>query len=363
MKRPGAMLKLSVDIKLLICTIILCLFGLIIVYDASALQGFQNFSDKYYYIRQQLLWMVLGFGSLTFFGRFPYHYLKKIALPFFITTFLLLILVNVPGLGVAGGGAHRWLKISIVTIQPTELIKLSAIIFFAAIFEKKKATLAFLLVLTIVSLIIGVLQKDLGSAIVFIVSLVGLYIVSGAPIRYFLALLPVLATTMAVFIISSSYRRQRVLAFLDPFADPQGYTYHISQILIALGSGGLFGLGFGQSRQKFAYIPEVTTDSIFSIIGEELGFFGALVLMSLFCFFILRGFKIAEKAPDHFARLLASGITLWLGTQAVVNLSAMVSLIPLTGVPLPFISYGGSALFANLVGVGILLNISKHTKL
>jgi cell division protein FtsW len=162
---------------------------------------------------------------------------------------------------------------------------------------------------------------------------------------------------------TSDYRKQRILAFLDPFSDPQGYSYHISQVLIALGSGGLTGLGLGQSRQKFEYIPEVTTDSIFAIVGEELGFVGCLVLIGLLSYLIYRGFKISESASDPYGKILAFGLTAWLGIQALINLAAMVSLIPLTGVPLPFISYGGSALLANLVAVGILLNISKRAKI
>ena len=156
------------------------------------------------------------------------------------------------------------------------------------------------------------------------------------------------------------YRVNRVKAVLNPFADPQGYTYHISQVLIAIGSGGIFGLGIGQSRQKFEYIPEVTTDSIFAIVGEELGLVGSLFLISLFVFLIYRGFKISEKINDPFGKLLSFGLITWIAVQALINIGAMVSLIPLTGVPLPFISYGGSALLANLMAIGILLNISKH---
>lgn len=351
--------KTGWDSRLLLTTLVLSGLGLIVVYDASSVQGFQNFNDKYYYIRQQLIWMALGLGFLGLSMLGSYKWLKKIALPFFLTSFLLLLMVNLPGLGVSAGGAHRWLKISFLTIQPTEIIKLSVIIFLAALFEKKVATTPLLVIIGLVSLIVGILQKDLGSTIVFDLTAVGVYLVAGAPWQYFLALAPVSLLGLLFFIVGSSYRRQRVLAFLDPFSDPQGFTYHISQVLIALGSGGLFGLGLGESRQKFAYIPEVTTDSIFSIIGEELGFAGSVVVIGLFCYFLYRAFLIVERCDDRFGKLLAAGITIWLGTQAVVNLAAMASLIPLTGVPLPFISYGGSALLMNLLGVGILLNISR----
>ncbi|MCL5783801.1 MAG: putative lipid II flippase FtsW [Patescibacteria group bacterium] len=349
------------DFVLLGCVLLLSVFGLLMVYDASQFEAFQETGDKYYFIKQQVVWVILGFAALGFFSFFDYHRLQKIATPAFLFSILLLLLVFVPGLGVSVGGANRWLRIAGLTVQPTEIIKISAAFFFAALFQKKVRTLAFILILGIVGVIIGIFQKDLGSAVVFSLIAFGIYFAAEAPLHTFLGLIPLGIIGFAGFILSSSYRRQRVLAFLDPFADPQGFSYHISQVLIALGSGGFFGLGVGQSRQKFAYIPEVTTDSIFSVIGEEFGFFGCLILVSLIAFLILRGFKIAENASDNFGKLLAVGLVTWIGAQTVVNLAAMVSLMPLTGVPLPFISYGGSALLANLVAVGILINISKHS--
>ncbi len=354
--------KRHVDLYVLFAVFALVVIGLIMVYDSSVVQAFQDFSDKYYYIKQQLLWVVLGFSSLAFFYFFDYHRLKKIALPLFLLSFLLLAAVLIPGLGIKAGGAHRWLRLGIFSIQPAEIIKLASIIFFAAVFEKKARLQPFLIVVFAVSLIVGVLQKDLGSTIVFFMVALTMYIAAGAPLKIFAAFLPLSLLGFLGFVMTSTYRKERILAFLDPFSDPQGYSYHISQVLIALGSGGLTGLGIGQSRQKYEYIPEVTTDSIFAIVGEEFGFLGGLVLIGLIAFLIYRGFKIAESAEDDFGKLLAFGLTSWLAIQALVNLGAMVSLIPLTGVPLPFISYGGSALLANLVAVGILLNISRTSK-
>lgn len=351
----------SQDFILLGVVVFLSLFGLLMVYDSSQVEAFADFGDKYHFAKQQVMWVILGFSSMTFFSFFDYHRLQKIALPLLLFSFLLLLLVFVPGLGVAVGGAHRWLRVASLTIQPAEIIKLAAIIFFACIFQKEVRTAPFLIVFAAVSIIVGIFQRDLGSAIVFALISFGVYFLAGAKLRYFLSLVTFGVIGFIGFILSSAYRKQRVMAFLDPFTDPQGFSYHISQILIALGSGGLFGLGIGQSRQKFAYIPEVATDSIFSIIGEELGFFGCVIFISLLGYLILRAFKIAESAPDNYGKYLAAGLTLWIGSQAVVNLGAMVSLIPLTGVPLPFISYGGSALLANLVAVGILLNISKQS--
>lgn len=351
------------DFLLLGCVVFLSIFGLIMVYDSSQIKAFADLGDKYYFIKQQIIWTILGFGSLSFFSYFNYHRLQKIATPLFLLTLILLLLVFVPGLGVLAGGAHRWLRILGFTLQPAEIIKLSSIIFFSILLQKKNSFFPFIFLTFFIVLTVGLFQKDLGTTVVFSIIALSIYFVSGASIFHFVALLILGIVGFCLFILTSSYRRQRVLAFLDPFADPQGYSYHISQVLIALGSGGLWGLGVGQSRQKYAYIPEVMTDSIFSVVGEELGFLGGLVLLCLISFLVWRGLKVADAAPDLFGKLLASGLTIWIGAQAAINLAAMVSLIPLTGVPLPFISYGGSALLANLVAIGILLNISKQTNI
>ncbi len=353
--------KSKFDFQLFATVLTLSLFGLIMVYDASVVQAFKDHSDKYFYIKQQLLWMSLGLTSLAFFSFFDVAKLKSFSGILFIIAAVLLLAVFIPGLGSAGGGAHRWLKIFGFTLQPAEIIKLSAVLFYAYLFEKKSPTTTFFLTSLGVTLVLGLFQKDLGSAIVFFSIALVMYFSQGAPAGHFLILLPATIIAFLGFIFGSSYRRDRVLAFLDPFADPQGYSYHISQVLIALGSGGLFGLGLGQSKQKFEYIPEVTTDSIFAVIGEELGFLGALVVITLLIFLVYRGFKIAQGAPDKFSKNLAFGLTSWIGLQAVINLGAMVALIPLTGVPLPFISYGGSALLVNLTAVGMLLNISRRS--
>lgn len=349
------------DLTIILLVTILTIFGLVMVYDASVIQAFRDYNDKYFYIKQQVLWVLLGFVFMGLISFINYHFLKKIAVGLIIFSLLLLIAVFTP-LGISVGGAHRWLNLGFITLQPTEVIKLTSIIFFSSIFEKKVKFLPFILLLSLVCLIVGLYQKDLGSVIIFSLTSFALYFIAGAPIKHFLLLIPAAFLGLIFFIASSAYRRARILAFLDPFADPQGYTYHISQVLLALGSGGLFGLGLGQSRQKFEYIPEVTTDSIFAIVGEEFGFLGATLLIILIGILVYKGFKIAENAPDQFGRILAFGITFWLGIQSAVNLAAMVSLVPLTGVPLPFISYGGSALLTNLIGVGILLNISKASK-
>lgn len=353
--------KKQFDFTLTTIVAVLVIFGLIMVYDASSIQGLRDFKDGTYYIRQQLIWVLLGIVSLFFFSQFNYTKFKKIALPLLLISFALLVAVFIPGLGVSGGGAHRWLKIGPGTLQPTEIIKLTGVIFLASIFEKRVRLLPFLILIGSVSLITAVLQKDLGSTIVFVLTSLILYFGSGGVIWHLITILPVGAIAFFGLVLTSSYRSKRILAFLDPFSDTQGFTYHISQVLIALGSGGFLGLGLGHSRQKFEYIPEVTTDSIFGIVGEELGFVGAAFLIILFVMLILRGLKISNDCPDRFGKILALGLTAWLGIQIGINLSSMVALLPLTGVPLPFISYGGSALLVNLTAVGILLNISKQS--
>lgn len=351
--------KKSIDLIALGSVLALLVFGLIMVYDASAVHALRDFKDSFYYIKQQLIWAGLGLAGLTFFANWDYHNLKRWALPMLALSVLLLLAVFIPGLGSSSGGAQRWLSLGIFSIQPAEIIKLTGVIYLAYLFEKGPKLLPLSILVLFVTLTTAVLQRDLGSASVFILTAGVVYFLSEAPLWHFLISIPAAVMAFAVLIFTSSYRSKRILAFLDPFSDPQGFTYHISQVLIALGSGGILGLGLGQSRQKFEYIPEVTTDSIFAIIGEELGFLGSVFLIFLFSLFIYRGFKIALNCQDKFGRILAGGLISWIAIQAIINLSSMVALMPLTGVPLPFISYGGSALVINLAAVGILLNISK----
>lgn len=351
----------TLDFYLLFVVIALVIFGLVMVYDSSVVQALKDFNDSYYYIKQQLIWVTLGAIAAVFFSFFDYHKFQRWAVPMLGVSLVLLVAVFIPGLGISGGGAHRWLNFGFFTLQPAEIIKLTGAIFLAAIFEKKARVIPFCLLVGLVTLITAVLQKDLGSSIVFVLMSTIMYFVAGGSIWHFATLIPAGVLALLVLVLTSPYRIKRVIAFLDPFSDTQGFTYHISQVLIALGSGGLLGLGLGQSRQKFEYIPEVTTDSIFAIVGEELGFAGSLILIAAFAYLIIRGFRIASNAPDQFGKILAVGLISWLGVQIIINLSAMVALMPLTGVPLPFISYGGSSLVANLAAIGILLNISKQS--
>lgn len=350
----------SPDLILLFVSVILVIFGLLMVYNASVVSAFEDFGDKYYFLKHQSIWAILGFFSSLVLIRVDYHHWQKFTPYFLIITIVLLIAVFIPGLGVKAYGAQRWLDFKFFTLQPAELAKLSFIFYLASFFAKKIRLAPFLIITTLIVAIV-LLQRDLGTAVVISLTGFSIFFLSGAALWQIASLIPLGLISVGVLIMSSEYRRQRFLTFLDPTQDTLGRAYHINQVLIALGSGGLFGLGLGESRQKYEYLPEVTTDSIFAVIGEELGFIGALVLILAFLVVIYRGFKIAQKAPDRFGQILAGGIISWLAIQAFINLASMTALFPLTGVPLPFISYGGSSLVMAMVGVALLLNISTYS--
>jgi len=347
------------DIFLLVLTFFLITFGIIMVGNASVIEAYRDFGDKFYYLKLQAQWAMLGILGLLGGLFFNFKRLRAIAFPLLLVTIFFLIAVLVPGVGIKALGAKRWLGVGPFRFQPSELAKFAFILWAAAFLSNKKKTLSFLGILGFLGGLI-IIQPDLGTAIILVSSGLVIYFTSGAPI-WEVGLLGVLGVLGGLgLIFSSSYRKERFLTFLNPARDPLGASYHIRQILIALGSGGVWGLGLGQSRQKYEYIPMATTDSIFAIIAEEIGFVGAMVIILLFLFFIWRGLKIAKEAPDEFSKLLAVGITTWIGFQALLNLGAMTALIPLTGIPLPFISYGGSSLVLSLVAVGILANISRY---
>lgn len=337
----------------------LTLLGLLAIYDASVVEAYRTFADKLYFLKLQAQWALVGVAAAVGTYFFPYPRLRPLAPPLLLATIVLLVLVLIPGVGVEALGARRRIDLGPIGVQPAEFAKLAFIIYLAAFLSAKKDSIWPLWLATAIIFGLIVLEPDLGTAVVLLGSAFTVYFVSGAPLLtlLILAIIGVLAGAGVIFV--SPYRKERLLTFLDPARDPLGASYHIRQILIALGSGGLFGLGLGQSRQKFQYLPEVTTDSIFAVIAEEVGFVGAVTLILLFLLLIYRGFHIARSCPDSFGRLLATGIVSLIGFQALVNLAAMVALVPLTGVPLPFISYGGSSLVVTLAGIGILLNISK----
>lgn len=342
--------------------ILLTLFGLLMIYDASSFIAFRDFGDKYHYVKDQCVWIVLGLILLGFFSFFDYHRLYYFSLPTLISAIILLALVFVPGIGIYVLGAHRWINANFFTLQPAEFAKLALAIYLSAWFSHKEKgrLLPFLLLVGLVVFLI-MLEPDMGTAVIVLIEALSVYFLSGANIASFVLLLPLATVLGFIFIKLEPYRVQRLTTFLNPSASILSSSYHVRQILIALGMGGLTGVGLGNSLQKYAYLPENTTDSIFAIIAEELGFIGVTVLIILFIFVLWRGFLIADSAKDTFGRLLAGGITAFLATQIIINLAAQTALIPLTGVPLPFISYGGSALIVDLCSIGILVNISRQS--
>lgn len=337
----------------------LTVFGVIMVGNASVVEAYRDFSDKLYYFRLQLQWAAIGLIIFWLALNFGYHRLKFFSLPLLVATLFSLIAVLIPGVGIRALGAKRWLGIGIFRFQPAELAKFTFILWSAAFLSKKKKLIPFLTILVILTGLV-MFQPDLGTTVILVTSGLVVYFAAGGAIWQFIFISLVALAGGVGLIFSSSYRKQRLMTFLNPTADLLGTSYHIRQILIAIGSGGLFGLGLGQSRQKYEYIPAVTTDSIFAVIAEETGFIGGMLVILAYLLLIWRGLKIAKEAPDDFSRLLAVGITAWIGIQALVNLAAMVALVPLTGIPLPFISYGGSSLVLTLGAAGILINISRY---
>lgn len=351
----------KLDLILLSTIIFLTVFGLFMIYDASSVIAFRDFADKYHYIKEQCINAILGFVALGFLTFFDYKRFYNLALIILIGAIVMLIGVFLPGIGIYALGAHRWINLGITVLQPAEFVKLSLAIYLAAWFSRKERGRlpAFALLLGFILLLI-LAQPDMGTASIVLFEAIVLYFLSGANIMQFVVMVPVLGLGGLILILLAPYRLARLTTFLHLGDDLGGASYHVKQILIALGSGGLFGVGAGNSLQKFAYLPENVTDSIFAIIAEEFGFFGSVGLIVLFMIVMWRGFVIAARARDAFGRLLAAGIICFLGVQAVINLAAMTALIPLTGVPLPFISYGGSALIVDLAAIGILLNISRQ---
>lgn len=349
------------DIPLLVIIIVLTFFGLLMIYDASSVIAFSTFGDKYHYIKDQIIWMILGFLALFIFSRLDYHKLFNLALPSLICALILLVLVFMPGIGSGAKGANRWINIFSFRLQPAEFVKLALALYLGAWFSHKEKGrfIAFSLLLFAVMVLI-MLQPDLGTATIILAEAIIIYFLSGGSVFYFLVGAPFVAFAGYLLIKLEPYRASRLSSFLSMNQSLSNTSYHVKQILIALGAGGVWGLGIGNSIQKYAYLPENVTDSIFPIIAEEFGFIGASILIILFALLVYRGFYIAANAHDKFGKLLAGGIISFVGIQIIINLGAMTALFPLTGVPLPFISFGGSALIVDLAAMGILLNISRQ---
>lgn len=346
---------------------ILVVFGLVMLSSAGVVEGQKKFDSPSYYFMHQLLSGVIP-GVLVFFvfSKIDYDRWQKIAFPLLLLAIALLVLVFIPGLGIDVKGAQRWLDLRVITVQPSEFLKFALIIYLAAWFAKRKAgaggissLVPFFLVLAAIAGLL-IVQPDFGTLGIVLLIGIGMYFFSGAKLYHFGILFLVLLVMLGGLAIAAPYRFNRIKTFLDPQADTQNTSYHINQALISIGSGGIFGLGYGQSKQKFNYLPEPVGDSIFAVIVEELGFVGGVVLVGLFIALLLSLVAIARSAHDPFGRLLVLGMALWVGGQAFINIAAITGLIPLTGVPLPLISFGSSALVSILGGMGIVRNIAVY---
>ncbi|MBP7118788.1 cell division protein FtsW [Candidatus Woesebacteria bacterium] len=341
--------------------LLLTILGLLSVANTSAPLATATFNDPYFFIKQQLTWAVIGLVGLVVAAIFPLEIMQRYSRVFFYATVICLVVVLIPGFGSKALGARRWIALGPVGFQPSELIKLALAMFFADLAARKAPLKHYIWSLGGVAALI-MLQPDLGTTITIVVIAFTQLFIIGFPLFSLGVVAASGAFATLILILTSTYRRARLLTFFSPHDDPSGVDYHVRQIMIALGSGGLFGLGIGQSRQKQLFLPETATDSVFAVISEEMGFFGASAVILLLLGFIFRAVKIAKKADGVFAQTLAIGISGWIAGQMFFNIASMVALTPLTGIPLPFFSYGGSSLTMMLVSVGILLNISAHGK-
>ncbi len=363
------MRRRSVDSPFLITLAGLLVFGLLMLLSASSPSGYQKFSDTWYFFKHQLLYGVLP-GTVLFFllSRIDYRRLKPLAGAGLLVSILLLVMVFLPGLGLKFGGSERWVKLGPIAFQPSEFVKITFIFYLAAWFaarEKLAKTLEagllpFILALAMIAGLL-ILQPNTGSMAVIAGAAVLMYFIAGAPWGWFGVFGLGAGALLWLLIRLTPYRAARFLTFLHPELDPKGIGYHINQAYLAIGSGGLFGVGYGHSRQKYLYLPEASSDSIFAVMAEELGFFVVVAFICALGFLIHRIFHISQNAPDLFGRYLTAGIGSWIAIQSILNVASMVGLMPMTGVTLPFVSYGSSAFLAIAIGMGLVASVSRFT--
>jgi cell division protein FtsW len=337
--------------------------------SASVVVSYQQFGSNNVYLTRQAMWFAIGLFGMISTSLIDYNLWRKYSRLIFLVSLILLILVEIPGIGSTAGGAQRWINLGPISLQPSEIMKLSFIIYASSWLEKKQLSLGILKegvlpffgILAMVAILV-IRQPDLGTTLVISTIAFILLYAADVPLKYLIS--SIFGAMLAVFLLvrTSTYRWERFLTFLNPNSDLQGAGYQVNQALIAIGSGGWFGLGFGMSKQKYLYLPEVQTDAIFAVIVEELGFLRACLLIAVFVLFGIKGFQIAKNAPDMFARLLTIGVTSWILLQTFVNIAGIMGVMPLSGIPLPFISAGGSSLVVLMMGVGIMYNISKQSE-
>lgn len=356
-------ITVSYSAKIVITAILLLVFGLVMIYSASVAEALRDFNNKWYFVIKQLKWAGAGLILMFVTSSIPPKTWKAVSPYLLIAGLTLLLLVAIPGIGTKVQGARRWLVLPGITLQPSELIKFIQIIYLSSWLTTKKVTLAqFLCYLGLVGGLI-MLEPDMGTAIVVSILAISIYFLAGYPFAHFAIIGAVGGIAALILILLAPYRLARVTTFINPESDPLGSSYHIRQVILALGSGGMTGVGIGKSRQKYEYLPESTTDSIFAVVAEELGFVGAVVLIGVFFSLITFLFKVASQSRDRFGSVVAGGAASWITLQVLLNLAAMVALAPLTGVPLPLVSYGGSSLITIFLGLGLALSVARSEKL
>ncbi|MGH2740689.1 MAG: putative lipid II flippase FtsW [Actinomycetota bacterium] len=363
-RRPGRLASPSAVI--LVSTAALVVLGIVMVLSASSISAYTEYGSSFLFFRRQLLYAGIGIVCFAVAGRMPYARWRDLAAPLLLSSLLLLVLVLVPSIGERAGGAARWIEMGPVTVQPSEFAKLAVIVFAAAMLaarwrridDLRALALPLMPLVGLVGALI-LLQPDLGTAVTLVIAVFVLLFTAGARLKHLIVGALGAGALGFGLIFAEGYRWSRFVSFLNPWSDPQGSGYQSIQSLIALTSGGPFGVGLGASRQKWLYVPNAHTDFIYSIIGEELGLFGNLLVLALFGALIVAGIRIATRAPDAFGRLLGAGIVGLIAVQALVNLGAVTGLLPITGVPLPFVSFGGSSLIVSMTAMGILTSIGR----
>ena len=359
------------DPSTMLITVVFALLslGLIMILSASFVASSLSNGSPFLYFKKQLIWAAIGLVAFLAFARLDYRKLRGWGYVMVAGVMLLLLAVLVPGLGVTAGGSSRWLSLGPLSIQPSELAKIALILFVADVFSRKdpyavrELSHTLLPVIPVVGMfaLLIMAQPDMGTTVLIGVIGFGLLFIAGAPMRY-LSLMGLIGGGLAAFgALAEPYRRARVLSFMDPWADPLNTGYQTIQSLIAMGSGGFFGVGLGASRQKWLYVPNAHTDFIYAILGEELGLLGTLMVLGMFTFMTYLGIRIARNAPDRFGMYIAVGVTIWIAFQALVNIGAVTASLPITGVPLPLVSFGGSSLVVTLIAMGVLTNIARQS--
>ena len=359
----------NIDLVLLISVIAISIFGIIMIYSSSNIWAEYKFNDAFKYLKLQGLFLIVGIVLMIIISKIPYKYYLDKANIILVICFVLLILVLIPGIGKIRNGSRSWFGVGGLGIQPSEFMKLALIIFISKYLHKNernnisiKKDILPILFITLLTFGLIMLQPDFGTGVIIVMSIIGILFISGLKMKFFIIAGLVGVVGAVVLILIAPYRFERILSFINPWVDPLGTGFQAIQSLFAIGPGGLLGLGLGNSIQKHFYLPEPQTDFIFAIISEEFGFLGVLIVSALFLTIIYRGMKISLNAKDLFSKYLSFGITFSLAFQALLNLMVVVSLIPITGVTLPFLSYGGSSLLITLCSMGILLNISRFQK-